>query len=68
MSLKKGEPVTIVVRKKDGLTFSNSGGEIKLVRPDASTAQVVRYDEADAKIQGAVLVWDGEHDLLVFKE
>lgn len=68
VTLKKGEAVTITVRKSDGLQLSNSGGEVTLLRPDGSVAQRVKYARSVARVQGGVLVWNGDDDLVIYKQ
>lgn len=68
VTLKKGEAITITVRKSDGLQLSNSGGEVTLLRPDGSVAQRVNYASSVARVQGGVLVWNGEDDLVIYKQ
>lgn len=68
VTLKKGEAITLVIRKSDGLQLSNKGGEIKLLRPDSTVAQTVRYGSSVAKVQGGVLLWNGEGDFVLYSQ
>lgn len=65
VSLERGEARTWTIPARGSLQLGNKGGEIQLARPDGAIEQTVEYERDVAKIQGGVLVWDENSNLVL---